>query len=151
MREVFGPTVEDLDVGEREEVDDRTQERRLLADGLEEGDAQAGEGDLQGKAGEACPAAHVEDSAAFQRLAGQGRGHGEGVEEVDGLHALPVVDGGEVDAPVPVGERVEVADEGRLLRLGEGDAEVGGACEESLRLHGDGLRVVRAPSPQPSS
>ena len=139
MRELFGPAVQDLGIVERQEVHDRTQEGHLLADRLDDDDAQAGEGDLQWQAGEARSAAHIQDTPALQHLPGQDRGRGEGVEEVDGLHVLPVVDGGQVDALIPVGEGVEVADERRLLVLGEGDAQVDGAREESLRLHGNAL------------
>ena len=95
------------------------EEGGLLSHGFHQGQAQAGEGYLEGQAGEAGPGAHVYDAASFRYLLRQHQGHGEGVQEVSGLYLGVVDNAGEVYTLVPGGQLFIVTVEVFKLVVGE--------------------------------
>ena len=96
------------------------KEGGLLSHRLHQCQAHAGEGHLEGQAGEAGPGAHVYDAASFLYLVRQHQGNGEGVEEVSGLYLGVVNNAGEVNTLVPGGQLFIVTVEVLKLAVGEG-------------------------------
>ena len=104
-------------------------------------DGFAGERQLDGNAGKARTTADVQYSC----VTAQKRNDGKRIDKVatDGESGVP--DGGEVQAPVPEREKVEILAEGEYLMWGEFDAKSPGAGDEELLV----LSVRVAPSGKP--
>lgn len=106
------------------------EEGYLFTDGLQQGQAQAGENDFQGYAWEAGAGAYVNDAATGPDFGRDGQEDGEGVEEMEGVDLLMSSDTGEVHAPVPDFQFALMEQEFADLYIGQGEAELGQALSE---------------------
>ena len=90
---------------------DLSQKVRTLTARLHEMDGFARERELDGNAGKARTAADVQDSS----VATQKRNDGKRIDKVATDDEIGVPDGGEVQAPVPEREKVEILADGAYL------------------------------------